>query len=487
MTDCAICVQPFHRVRKPVSCPRCNAVACNVCIKTYLMGNTIEPKCMSCLSAWDMEFVRANLSKAFLDGEYRKHQMDALLSEAESRVGEMQDLVPLRNRIEETEIQIAEKVQEVAACRKEIQTLAQSKWDLRLFMMKQTSTAKRILREEIRTLTQRLEEKKELRLFMWSEENELRRELAGMLYRWKHNNTLAGAEWMAAGDNIAERTKFFMACPGLECRGRLSSAYKCGLCLHWFCPDCHGDKGLDRDLGTHTCSRDDKETVTLLKQNTKPCPKCHEGIFKVSGCDQMWCTQCHTCFSWTTGKILNGVVHNPHFYAWQRDQNGGEAPRVPGDQPCGGFPPFYHVRALIDRFQCAERGNFVERTHRLSTYLLDMVIPDLIRSLEEDLVEYRRKWGVEYLRHHISRDDWGKKLYLAMRKQERKQRVLHILQMVTEASGDVFRSWPSDDEVVVSLGSLLDYANAQIDLQNKQYGTKVQHLDPFCNGVYRVY
>ena len=31
----------------------------------------------------------------------------------------------------------------------------------------------------------------------------------------------------------------------------------------------------------------------------------------VKNCDQMWCVQCHTAFSWKTGLKVNGVIHNP--------------------------------------------------------------------------------------------------------------------------------------------------------------------------------
>ena len=63
----------------------------------------------------------------------------------------------------------------------------------------------------------------------------------------------------------------------------------------------------------------------------------------------MYCTVCHTPFSWRTGRKVFGTIHNPHFYQWQRDQNDGVAPRVPGGDPnmnCGGLPT---LRAIETR------------------------------------------------------------------------------------------------------------------------------------------
>jgi len=54
-------------------------------------------------------------------------------------------------------------------------------------------------------------------------------------------------------------------------------------------------------------------------------------------CDQMYCIKCHTAFSWRTGMIESGQVHNPEYYRWMRE-NGNDIPRDPLDivyDPCG--------------------------------------------------------------------------------------------------------------------------------------------------------
>ena len=508
MNECAICVQPYNRVRKPVQCPRCDAVACTTCTKTFLLGNTIQAKCMSCQSAWDMEFVRAHLSKSFLDGDYRKHQMASLVSENMATLGELQVLVPIRHAMDEKEETVRELDAEVKIIRDDMRKLQLERLQTLALLREKTKTStinRKVLKERRITLVQQISLKEQERQAILRKLYETRRDLGGLAHRWRHNGV--GAMLAAHQDKhgTASRNVFFMACPGKNCRGRLSTGYKCGLCEHKFCPDCHGDKGTtvesavdsavdNSDKGTkgHTCNEDDKKTVTLLKENTKPCPKCHEGIFKVSGCDQMWCTQCHTCFSWQSGKILNGVVHNPHFYAWQRAQHGGEVPRVPGDNgdnPCGGqgvLPPFHVVMERIAHVVLYKHQQYLQGSHRLANHLLCTVINGLRRTLEEDTEEYRRKWGVEYLRARISKEEWAGKLYFAARRQERKQRILHLVEMVVGTTGDIFRSWPSTDEVLCSLETLYKYANEQMDVQNHQYGTKLRHLDPMAEEHYTV-
>ena len=146
-----------------------------------------------------------------------------------------------------------------------------------------------------------------------------------------------------------EKKQFIMKCPGDDCRGFLSTKYKCDICKINVCPKCRAIKTED-----HECKKEDIESTELIKKETKGCPQCGIPIFKISGCDQMWCVECKVAFSWRTGKIETGNIHNPHYYQWRRNQ--GNAVRNPGDLVCGGLIDFYilnnHLKKFVNWTQC---------------------------------------------------------------------------------------------------------------------------------------
>ena len=135
-------------------------------------------------------------------------------------------------------------------------------------------------------------------------------------------------------DNKKQPENYFVKpCTNPTCRGFLNKEWKCGLCNCSTCSECHEFKGeTDNNEDTHICDENNVKTAKLLATDTKNCPKCQSSIHKTDGCDQMWCTQCRTAFSWTTGAIEK-KIHNPHYYEWMR-KNGG-LPREPGDVVCG--------------------------------------------------------------------------------------------------------------------------------------------------------
>jgi hypothetical protein len=171
----------------------------------------------------------------------------------------------------------------------------------------------------------------ERRINVENADNELRKIKQKIIEFSIEKRRLQSELWRLNNRQITERAEFVRACPDEGCRGFLSTQWKCGICQKWACPDCHVVKGLDRDV-EHECNPETLATARLLANDTKPCPKCQIGIFKIDGCDQIWCTQCHTAFNWRTGRIESNV-HNPHYFEWLR-RNGNAVPRNPLDVPC---------------------------------------------------------------------------------------------------------------------------------------------------------
>ena len=125
----------------------------------------------------------------------------------------------------------------------------------------------------------------------------------------------------------SSKKKFLMKCSYDDCRGYLSTQYKCEICEKYTCSKCLEPIGLSKDNNDHICNEDNVKSAELVKKETKPCPNCTSRIYKIDGCDQMFCTTCHSAFSWKTGNIIKGVIHNPHYYEWQRQiSETGEAP-----------------------------------------------------------------------------------------------------------------------------------------------------------------
>lgn len=94
-------------------------------------------------------------------------------------------------------------------------------------------------------------------------------------------------------------------CPGGRCTGFVDFASNggtegtCCACSTVVCKTCH------REIATgHECTPGDVQSVSTIKDDSKPCPLCLSPIFKVSGCPHMHCSACRYDFDWVTLKPL---------------------------------------------------------------------------------------------------------------------------------------------------------------------------------------
>jgi hypothetical protein len=111
--------------------------------------------------------------------------------------------------------------------------------------------------------------------------------------------------------------KDFFPCPNNSCRGFIEPGVSnCSVCNSKVCRTC---REIMSSSQTHICNLDTIQTLSMLRQDSRPCPKCAAVINRSSGCNHMFCTQCRTHFDWETGNILkqstNGHYNHLESYA----------------------------------------------------------------------------------------------------------------------------------------------------------------------------
>jgi len=185
-----------------------------------------------------------------------------------------------------------------------------------------------------------------------------------------------------------KKFEYTIRCPKQDCVGFANDLGRCSHCQIFICQTCHEEASEG-----HICDQDTIKNVLLLQQDTKGCPKCNTPIHKIEGCDQMWCTQCKTAFSWNTGKIEKGIIHNPHYYQWQQGQN--EGVRNVGDQACGGIPTRQTINRLVQAFGILLNGKpkIGKETKSKILFLRNITLGHfvLLNTIQDDLDEQRHE------------------------------------------------------------------------------------------------
>ena len=386
---CPICAEPYTSVvRKETECGQCHKKACIKCVETYMCSSIEDPHCMHCRTTWTRAFLNTICSNTFLNKTYFVHRQTVLVNREKS-------FLPAYQAVAERELKARDMGKEDADLLKQYR-------DIEIEMNKRLL----VISQQRNTLFRRI------------------------------RNVREGRDENADTGTVAKTpaSKFVRRCTVAECNGFLSSAWKCGLCHTWACPDCFEIKGLDRDVA-HTCTPEALATAALIRKDTKPCPSCGEMISKIDGCDQMWCISCHTPFSWTSGQaITRGIVHNPHYFQWLA-KGGQTAPTNPGFIPCGGLPNAYHVQTTLRNANKEDRKQILEIL-RICTHVMDVERHRYERHLDPVNNE---AVGVRFLLKEQSEEDWKKHLAKAERDRQKCNEIRDILDAFNGAAIDLFR------------------------------------------------
>jgi len=410
-TTCMICMDKFNGGRRyRIECPNCEKGCCQMCFRKHLLtSSSTDPECANCNHKFSLEFVAGCTPKVFHNSEYRIKRARDLMSRERSLLPATQTLVIDQQERKKREEQIYELMDEA-----------------------------KYLRERLR---------------------EIRGEIHDLQMLTRNNST----------QEKKERKKFIMGCPVEDCRGFLSQAWKCGTCGTHVCPKCRVPKACKNDEA-HVCKKEDIATAELLTKDTKPCPSCAVPIFKIEGCDQMWCVECHTPFSWRTGMPVTGVIHNPHFYQYQRNQNGGVAPRRGGQRyNCGGLP---WVRAVREVMKQRNYKFFKwEDCHRSVGHIRAIFMPRYPARVDmEDHSDLR----VRFLLKEIDEDEWLKQLQRRQKKIEKNQEIHNVLDMYLVTLTDLFQRFMIEEtDLCRQSHGLRKYVNGEMCKISDRYANVV--------------
>jgi hypothetical protein len=514
-----------------IACHYCDFEVCRTCCETYLLSESV-PKCMqpNCAKEWSRKFLRENLTNVFLTSKYKEHVENLLFEQEKALLPATQPIVEEKNR-------------------------------------------KRNIQKQMKVIDALI--------------TDLEREKKALV------RSLTTPEQKEA------RQLFVRQCPATNCRGFLSSQWKCGICEMWSCPECHELKGATRDCA-HTCDPNNVETAKMLATDSKPCPKCQSLIFKVSGCfaentpilmwdgsiklsqdikvgdilvgddgdkrivedlfwgedelyeikqnpifatnkleqsknisyivnskhtlvlktklnnirciddvilitvddylkltsdekkelygfkiyrikndidiyqeyilteieiqhiqkgiyygwtvggnhrfllddftvvkncDQMWCTQCHTAFSWKTGKFETNI-HNPHYYEWQRKNGTGAVPRNPGD--CGRELSEYTYKDI--QISATRHASLCNNDIVILCEIVRQMIHNIhieLPNFQTNYVERNQNLRVKYLENCISEGLFKTVIQRSDKKNKKNTEIAQVFQLANTALTDI--------------------------------------------------
>jgi len=444
--SCDVCCDGFNKSsRAHITCPYCPFSACSGCSERYLLETTQDAHCMSCRKSWSREILVNNFTQKFVSRDYKNRRESLLLEREKSLMPATQPYVELELKIRAVSKQIAQYKSEIeiftarwnAINNRELGPLAvefgfDNDFDARIQRHK--------LGQEQRKLVSNL--------------------MIDVQHLEWHQNQLITR--LHGGHVENEKRQFVRACPANDCRGFLSSAWKCGMCDNWSCPECHEVKGKEKDT-PHTCDPNSVETAKLLARDSRNCPKCAAMIFKIDGCDQMYCTQCHTAFSWRTGRIETGTIHNPHYYEYHRQR--GTLQRNPGDVPCGGFPDWHFVNRLCPRTHIFFQ--LFAAAHRTYAHCQWAVMPRYTTGNQDN-----RDLRIKFMIGDINEDEFKKKIQQREKARQRKGEIRQVLEMYTTVISDLFQAFVSNSqasELAESLTELRNHFNSTMTTVSNRY------------------
>ena len=491
---CAICDDKLNQtVRKPVCCPYCEFTACRTCCETYILGETTS-KCMNppCNREWTRQFIAKSFTGVFVTKKLKKKREEILFDIERSLLPATQPRVEYLIKNEKLSKEYNELWNNVW----------RQVWDLQ-YKQRSLKNAMKVRRtrvsenqwevNNIATIKKEYDEVNKQLEDLHDKRNELSDKYSADCRRLREEYNFNQPN-NSRENEPQQRREFIRACPDNDCRGFLSTQWKCGLCEKWSCPECHEIKGPTRDT-EHTCNPDILASARLLSSDTRPCPSCGSGIFKIAGCDHMWCTQCRKGFNWRTGRI-EADGHNPHYFEWLR-RNGNYVPdndynvqnihniNIPCQHQRLNHMLFRRIHNLLvdkhkDNPMSISCDEFIGDLFHNIVHINNVIVPRYpVNNYRQDRNQDLR---IQYMRNKITEDDFKITLQRDEKKYEKNRELRNIFDLLETTVTDIILRFVEhleqcepgqwENKIIKEIEQIVSYTNDCFLDISKTYNSK---------------
>jgi hypothetical protein len=489
--ECQICTEKY--TRSPVKCEYCPMEACRSCCEKYILGkNTITCMDTACNRQWTRKHISTHFTQSFINTQLKIHRENILFEKERQTFPEA-----------------IEKMTHLGTIKEDFQFILST-------LGNENLNSDKSLYYTILSISNILFEKIKkhnidanynyIDIFLTHIDYHVERIYNIIFTHYVSSSSSASAQHLTItritdiftiindiirGTGKSEMKKKVTQCPTQSCNGILDVEMRCILCKKTYCSSCLEDKPLEEE---HKCNPDTVETVNLLKTDTKSCPKCKANIYKIDGCDQMWCIKCHTAFSWKTGAIET-KIHNPHYYEWMRANNGGVIQRNENENENICRDEELNQTHANILFQCNEENKNIYK------YRFENEIKNVIHLREDELPKYavnnnnnnnnrmenhyKSTMKMNYLNKQISEKEYKQFLGNEENKKDRNIEIYQLIQMWIVVKTDILKRILHDvknkkkndsyiyDAYNVELDELKNFIKSHLNAIEKTYKTKI--------------
>ena len=456
--SCNCCCEDFSKRNLRVACQFCDYEVCKQCQATYTFGTDKEIHCMSCKREWTEEAVFEKFPKSFVNKDLKIHRSNLLTSTEKMLLPTTQQHIPgyRQHVLNMAELDIA--TAETNKATAEIETVKWpnmpsfkgwkllKEWEQRNPKASSEECISRKLNVSI--AAREHQDKIDKAYEIYSQERAVLYKQTGYYAKARKMRNLkalvkqyrvTGPPATSSSSSTPAPVKWIWACPSDTCKGYMDGEHNCGTCEKSFCKECNEEITCPE---THECNEDTKKSIKFMKRDSKPCPACHTVIHKISGCNQMWCPDCHTAFSWTTGSIETKIIHNPHYFQFLRE-NKGHVPRNPNDPlpgQCGADVNDYEILRAVRYLDPIRMNNkeytAIYRTLGHSRMTWNRKYRNMDNPMNEDKAALYR---ILYIIGKIDEKTWADKLYRHDKACRKAKGIKAILDVFNQVGMDIIR------------------------------------------------